>query len=93
MTPRGRPRGRRADRDRLRRSVRFGIVSDIDDTVMITVAAANPLIAAWNTFVRHEQARHIVPGMAPMYRELLREHEGAPMFYLSTGAWNTCGDD
>ncbi len=71
-------------------SVRFGIVSDIDDTVMIT-SLPRPLIAAWNTFVRHEQARHIVPGMAPMYRELLREHEGAPMFYLSTGAWNTCG--
>ena len=48
--------------------VTFGLVSDIDDTVMIT-ALPRPLIAAWNTFVRHEQARHIVPGMAPMYRD------------------------
>ena len=71
-------------------SVRFALVSDIDDTVMIT-SLPPPLIAAWNTFVRHEQARHIVPGMAPMYRELLAEHPGAPIFYLSTGAWNTCG--
>lgn len=71
-------------------SVRFGLVSDIDDTVLIT-SLPRPLIAAWNTFMRHEQARHIVPGMAPMYRELLAEHEGAPIFYLSTGAWNTCG--
>ena len=46
-------------------------------------------IAAWNTFVRHEQARHIVPGMAPLYRDLLADHPGAPIFYLSTGAWNT----
>ncbi len=68
--------------------VRLGIVSDIDDTVMITVLP-RMFIAAWNTFVRHEQARHIVPGMAPMYRDLLAEHPGAPIFYLSTGAWNT----
>ncbi|NYE00615.1 phosphatidate phosphatase APP1 [Kineosphaera limosa] len=71
-------------------NVRFGLVSDIDDTV-ITTSLPRPLIAAWNTFVLHEQARHVVPGMAPMYRDLLAEHEGAPIFYLSTGAWNTCG--
>lgn len=70
------------------RSVRFGLVSDIDDTV-ISTSLPRPMIAAWNTFVLAEQARHIVPGMAPMYRELLAEHPGAPIFYLSTGAWNT----
>jgi phosphatidate phosphatase APP1 len=48
-----------------------------------------PMIAAWNTFVRDEQARRVVPGMAEMYRELLGDHPGAPIFYLSTGAWNT----
>ncbi|WP_168582674.1 App1 family protein [Gephyromycinifex aptenodytis] len=71
-------------------AVRFGLVSDIDDTV-ITTSLPRPLIAAWNTFVRQEQARHIVQGMAPMYRELLADHPGAPIFYLSTGAWNTAG--
>jgi len=70
--------------------VRFGLVSDIDDTVMIT-SLPRPMIAAWNTFVLHEQARHIVPGMAPLYRELLEGQAGAPIFYLSTGAWNTAG--
>ncbi len=69
-------------------SVRFGLVSDIDDTVISTLLP-RPMIAAWNTFVMHEQARHIVPGMAPMYRRLLEAHPGAPIFYLSTGAWNT----
>jgi phosphatidate phosphatase APP1 len=68
--------------------VTFGLVSDIDDTV-ITTYLPRPLIAAWNTFVRHEEARSIVPGMAPMYRALLSEHPNAPIFYLSTGAWNT----
>mgnify|MGYP002084438861 CR=1 FL=1 len=27
--------------------------------------------------------------MADFYREMLREHPDAPVFYLSTGAWNT----
>jgi phosphatidate phosphatase APP1 len=70
------------------RAARFGLVSDIDDTV-ISTSLPRPFIAAWNTFVRQETARHVVPGMAPMYRKLLEEHPGSPIFYLSTGAWNT----
>ncbi len=66
----------------------FGIISDIDDTV-ISTSLPRPLIAAWNTFVRTENARHVVPGMATMYRELLAEHPDAPIVYVSTGAWNT----
>ena len=66
----------------------FGIISDIDDTV-ISTSLPRPMIAAWNTFVRAESARHVVPGMATMYRELLDEHPGAPIVYVSTGAWNT----
>lgn len=68
--------------------VTFGVVSDIDDTVMVT-HLPRMLIAAWNTFVRSEQAREVVPGMSALYRSLLAEHHGAPIFYLSTGAWNT----
>jgi phosphatidate phosphatase APP1 len=66
----------------------FGIISDIDDTV-ISTSLPRPLIAAWNTFVRTENARHVVPGMATMYRTLLEEHPNAPIVYVSTGAWNT----
>jgi phosphatidate phosphatase APP1 len=69
-------------------AVDFGLVSDIDDTVMLTMLP-RPMIAAWNTFVRDEQARRVVPGMAAMYTELLEERPGAPIMYLSTGAWNT----
>jgi phosphatidate phosphatase APP1 len=64
-----------------------GLVSDIDDTVMVT-SLPRPLIAAWNTFVLHEQARYVVPGMAPLYREIVVRDAGTPVFYLSTGAWN-----
>lgn len=67
--------------------VRYGIISDVDDTVMVT-ALPRPFLAAWNTFVLDEHARRPVPGMAVLYERLLHDHPGAPCFYLSTGAWN-----
>ncbi|MEO7070700.1 MAG: phosphatase domain-containing protein [Nostocoides sp.] len=66
----------------------FGIISDIDDTVLST-SLPRPMIAAWNTFIRAEATRRAVPGMATMYRDLLGRHPGAPIVYVSTGAWNT----
>jgi phosphatidate phosphatase APP1 len=68
-------------------AVRFGLVSDIDDTVMVT-ALPRPFLAAWNTFVLNEHARRPVPGMAVLYERLMRAHNGAPIIFLSTGAWN-----
>lgn len=68
-------------------SVDFGIISDIDDTVMVT-ALPRPFLAAWNTFVLDEHARRPVPGMAVLYERLTKDHPGAPVVYLSTGAWN-----
>lgn len=67
--------------------VRFGIVSDVDDTVMVT-ALPRPFIAAWNSFVLDEHARQPVPGMAVMMERLVRDRPGSPVVYLSTGAWN-----
>jgi phosphatidate phosphatase APP1 len=67
--------------------VKFGLISDIDDTVMVT-ALPRPLLAAWNTFVLDEHARMSVPGMAVLYERLVTANPGAPVFYLSTGAWN-----
>lgn len=63
------------------------LVSDVDDTVMVT-ALPRPLLAAWNSFVLHEHARRAVPGMADLYRRWLVANPGTPTFYLSTGAWN-----
>lgn len=68
-------------------SVAVGIISDVDDTVMVT-ALPRPFLAAWNTFVLDEHARRPVPGMAVLYERLTRSHPGIPVFYLSTGAWN-----
>lgn len=66
---------------------RMGIVSDVDDTVMVT-ALPRPLLAAWNTFVLHQHARRAVTGMPVLYDRLATSHPTAPFIYLSTGAWN-----
>ena len=68
--------------------VRFGIVSDIDDTI-ITSYLPRLLIAAYNAFVSTESARAPVAGMSTMYNTILRHHPGAPLIYVSTGSWNT----
>jgi phosphatidate phosphatase APP1 len=65
----------------------FGVISDIDDTVMVT-ALPRPFLAAWNTFVLDEHARVPTPGMAVLLERLSAEHAGSPVVYLSTGAWN-----
>ena len=63
----------------------WGIVSDIDDTVMVTRCRGR--CRGWNTFVLHERARGVVPGMADCTPSA-RRRPGAPVVYLSTGAWN-----
>lgn len=68
--------------------VDFGLISDIDDTILSTFLP-RLFLAAWNSFVRTEGNRQAVPGMARMYQQLLAEHPGAPLVYVSTGAWNT----
>ncbi|NKX51942.1 App1 family protein, partial [Arthrobacter deserti] len=67
--------------------IRFGVVSDVDDTVMVT-ALPRPFLAAWNTFVLDEHARTPTPGMAVLLERIARCHPGSPVLYLSTGAWN-----
>ncbi len=64
-----------------------GLISDVDDTVLDT-ALPRPLLAFWNTFVLREHARRPVPGMARFYASVLAAHPDAPVFYLSTGAWD-----
>lgn len=64
-----------------------GVVSDVDDTVMVT-ALPRPMLAAWNSFVLNEHARTPTPGMAVLMERLRNHHPKAPFLYLSTGAWN-----
>ncbi|AEG42890.1 App1 family protein [Isoptericola variabilis] len=69
-------------------STELGVVSDIDDTTMVT-AVPRLLLAAWNTFIRHTSTRKAVPGMPELYRQIAAAHPDAPFVYVSTGAWNT----
>ncbi len=68
-------------------ATRFGIISDVDDTVMVTTLP-RAMLAAWNTFVLNENARRQVTGMSVLYERLAHQHPQAPFIYLSTGAWN-----
>ncbi|WP_426244659.1 App1 family protein [Nocardioides sp. LHG3406-4] len=65
-----------------------GVVSDIDDTVMVTMLP-RPLVALRNAFLVRESARQPVPGMADLYREIVDAVPDVFVVYLSTGAWNT----
>lgn len=73
---------------------RFGIVSDIDDTIVVS-NMPRPLLAARHAFVEYVSARVAVPGMSEFLRTMgLRGASdapagaSAPQVYLSTGAWN-----
>lgn len=63
------------------------IICDVDDTVWVT-ALPRLFTAAWNSFVLDEHARRPVAGMPVMLSRLSNMHEGAPIFYVSTGPWN-----
>ncbi len=64
------------------------VLSDVDDTVMVT-ALPRPILALWNAFVLHENARRPVPGMSELFNRLRAARGPGPTFYLSTGAWDT----
>ena len=66
---------------------RLGIVSDIDDTAMVS-HVPRMFVAAWNQLVKYTSSREPVPGMAELLTRIERAHPGTPVIYLSTGAWN-----
>ena len=70
-------------------AARFGIISDIDDTVLRT-GIAEPL-KNWRTIIESDaEARVAFPGLAPLYRGLEKaggETSVNPVFYVSSGSW------
>ncbi len=63
------------------------LLSDIDDTVVIT-NLPRPLVALRNAFWLREDQRRAVPGMAELYARVLEADPDTFVVYLSTGAWN-----
>ena len=70
-------------------AARLGIVSDIDDTIIHT-GLTRAVEAIRTTLLVAEEARVAIPGAAELYGALVASDGGrAPVFYVSTGAWNT----
>ncbi len=66
----------------------FGIISDIDDTIMVT-DANNLLTMARLTFLHSPATRQAFAGVAAFYRALSEGGLTArPVFYVSSSPWN-----
>ncbi|WP_367873515.1 App1 family protein [Luteolibacter sp. Populi] len=68
----------------------FGIISDIDDTVLHT-GITSLLLAAKLTFIENAKTRKPLDGVAELYRTLQHGMAGKPtnpIFYISSSPWN-----
>ncbi len=70
-------------------TARFGVISDVDDTVLQT-GATDLLSAAKKTFLGNARTRLPFEGVAGFYKAL---HQGThgdvnPLFYVSSSPWN-----
>ena len=66
---------------------KVGIISDVDDTIMITQV---PTLwkAVYNVLFANPKKRASVPGMSVLFTKLAALFPEAPFFYLSTSPWN-----
>lgn len=72
------------------RESEFGIISDIDDTVMET-DATSLLAMMKNTFLRNSHTRLVFDGVSAFYAALTRGNDGRgsnPFFYVTSSPWN-----
>ena len=68
----------------------YGIISDVDDTVLHT-GIASILLAAKLTFLENAKTRKPLEGVAMLYQALQWGHAGVPVnpiFYISSSPWN-----
>ena len=71
-------------------SARFGVISDIDDTIVWT-HVGNRRRMLWTLVRSNAATRKPFIGVAALYRALhdgLAGDEGNPIFYVSSGPWN-----
>ncbi len=74
-------------------SSKFGVISDIDDTVMAT-NVLNRLKMLITTIAANEHTRVPFEGVSAFYRALQKGTSGAennPVFYVSSSPWNLYG--
>jgi phosphatidate phosphatase APP1 len=72
---------------------RFGVVSDLDDTVMDT--GIHDFRRHWRKVIRSDpRLRETFPGLPELYRSLAFDNEGVqrqPIFYVSSASWGFYG--
>ncbi len=71
-------------------SARFGIISDVDDTVMHSEVTRPLRMLLWS-LTHNAFTRLPLPGAARLYRDLARTDHGDevnPVFYVSSSPWN-----
>ncbi len=70
-------------------NARFGVISDVDDTVLQT-GATDLLSAAKKTFLGNARTRLPFEGVAGFYKALHQGTDGNtnPLFYVSSSPWN-----
>ena len=73
----------------VRDSAQFGVISDIDDTVVYT-AADKPSKMIGIAYLGNEHSRRAFAGVTPFYQALQagQKSEGNPIFYVSSSPWN-----
>lgn len=71
-------------------SAKFGVISDVDDTVLVTGATSFVKMAQL-TFLRNARMRMPFEGVAAFYQAIQKGATGEaanPMFYVSSSPWN-----
>lgn len=67
---------------------RYGVISDIDDTVVFT-GVANRLRMMWTLFATEAESRVAFDGVGAFYRALHGDGSACrPIFYVSRGPWS-----
>lgn len=75
-------------------SARFGIISDIDDTILVSEVLAKRTLLK-NSLATPPERREAVAGMAALYRRLLAQNpepSSAPLFYVSASPRQLTGN-
>lgn len=71
-------------------SARYGVISDIDDTVVHT-GVANTLMMMCRLFAQGAESRVVFPGVPALYQAFHAgrdDDEGNPLFYVSRAPWS-----
>ncbi|CAM3393192.1 phosphatase domain-containing protein [Deinococcus saxicola] len=69
-------------------AARFGVISDLDDTVIQSDVTSLPRMLV-TALTGNARTRSPFPGVGALYRALVREGEGRnPVFYVSSSPWN-----